>query len=173
MTEPGHQSDCDRPREYSAPSATRLPGSDSFGRPLGLLECVLRVRQRYGAAMTTWTLIDEQRRMTVEMGADLRLDPSILGWQRKPEGLCRDDVCIPISADKSLDLAEIARLLGRPMVIDRDERIVALAASATERTETWRTGMAPDFELPDVDGVMHRLSDHRGRKVVLYAYASW
>ena len=59
------------------------------------------------------------------------------------------------------------------MVIDREEQIVALAASPTERTETWRTGMAPDFELPDVDGVMHSLSDHRGSKVVLYAYASW
>lgn len=30
--------------------------------------------------------------------------------------------------------------------------------------------VAPDFELPDQDGVMHRLSDYRGRKVVLYFY---
>ena len=30
--------------------------------------------------------------------------------------------------------------------------------------------LAPDFELPDQDGVRHRLSDWRGGKVVLYFY---
>ena len=29
---------------------------------------------------------------------------------------------------------------------------------------------APDFELPDQNGEMHKLSDYRGRKVVLYFY---
>jgi peroxiredoxin Q/BCP len=29
---------------------------------------------------------------------------------------------------------------------------------------------APDFELPDADGKVHRLSDLRGRKVVVYFY---
>lgn len=27
---------------------------------------------------------------------------------------------------------------------------------------------APDFELPDQDGVMHKLSDYKGKKVILY-----
>ena len=30
--------------------------------------------------------------------------------------------------------------------------------------------VAPDFELPDQDGVMHKLSDYRGQKVILYFY---
>lgn len=30
--------------------------------------------------------------------------------------------------------------------------------------------MAPDFELPDQNGNKHRLSDYRGKKVVLYFY---
>ena len=30
--------------------------------------------------------------------------------------------------------------------------------------------MAPDFELPDQEGTLHRLSDYRGRKVILYFY---
>lgn len=30
---------------------------------------------------------------------------------------------------------------------------------------------APDFELPDKDGKFHKLSDMRGRKVVLYFYS--
>ena len=30
--------------------------------------------------------------------------------------------------------------------------------------------LAPDFELPDQDGVLHKLSDYRGKPVVLYFY---
>lgn len=29
---------------------------------------------------------------------------------------------------------------------------------------------APDFELPDQDGQMHKLSEYRGKKVILYFY---
>jgi peroxiredoxin len=32
---------------------------------------------------------------------------------------------------------------------------------------------APDFELNDLHGRRHRLSHHRGKKVLLIAYASW
>lgn len=30
--------------------------------------------------------------------------------------------------------------------------------------------MAPDFELPDQDGTLHKLSDYIGKKVILYFY---
>lgn len=30
--------------------------------------------------------------------------------------------------------------------------------------------MAPDFELPDQNGAMHKLSDYRGQRVILYFY---
>ena len=30
--------------------------------------------------------------------------------------------------------------------------------------------LAPDFELPDETGQRHKLSDYRGRRVVLYFY---
>ena len=30
--------------------------------------------------------------------------------------------------------------------------------------------MAPDFELPDQNGELHRLSDYRGKRVILYFY---
>ncbi len=132
--------------------------------------------QHYGSAMTTWTVIDEQQPHVLESGDTLALDPSVLGWQRKPEGLCRDEVCIPVPADVpqgAIDAALLARLLQRPIAIDTDERVAAFAAPAAERAEALRSGMAPDFELPDVHGVLHRLSDFRGKKVVLYAYASW
>jgi hypothetical protein len=129
------------------------------------------------ADVATWTVIDEQRVVQVESDShDLTLDPRALGWEPKPEGLCRGDVCVPWPRDvnpDALDAATIARLVGRPVVVDRDERVVSFAAPAAERADALRSGLAPDFELPDVHGVPHRLSDHRGRKVVLYAYASW
>ncbi len=129
--------------------------------------------------MTTWTVIDEQQVHTIastDDGDTLVLDPALLGWDRKPEGLCRDEVCVPVPADTpvgGLEAALLARLVGRPLAIDPVERVAAFAAPAAERAAALRSGMAPDFELPDVHGVLHRLSDFRGKKVVLYAYASW
>lgn len=132
-----------------------------------------------GGRMNTWTVIDEQTVHTVDVtdvdGMPL-LDAGVLGWERKPEGLCRDQVCIPVPADLAaggLPLDELGRLLGRPVVVDPVERVAAVGASAHERAEVLRSGVAPDVELPDVNGVLHRLSDHQGRKIVLYAYASW
>ena len=123
--------------------------------------------------MATWTLIDEQSPLSVEVNADGSIDPAALGWKREPQGLCRGDVCVPVPSGSVLDLTTVAQLLGRPLVIDADEKIASMGASSHDRAEALRSGLAPDFSLPDINGVMHRLSDHRGRKVVLYAYASW
>jgi len=32
---------------------------------------------------------------------------------------------------------------------------------------------APDFELPDIDGALHRLSDYRGKVVIINFWATW
>ena len=127
-------------------------------------------------AMTTWTVIDEQRVHTIESSDSPMIEPSLLGWHRTPEGLCRDEVCIPVPSDLaagSIDAGTLGRLLQRPVAVDVDEQVVSFAAPAAERAAALRSGAAPDFELPDLDGVLHRLSDFRGKKVVLYAYASW
>jgi hypothetical protein len=99
-------------------------------------------------------------------------DLAALGWERKPEGLCRDDVCIPVPAGP-LDLAAVAKAMQRPLVVDAAAGVGALGASSLQRGSSLRSGIAPDFELPDLDGTRWRLSQFRGRKVVLYAYASW
>jgi hypothetical protein len=129
--------------------------------------------------MNTWTVIDEQAVHTV-LAADADGMPvvsaEVLGWQRKPEGLCRNEVCIPVPASLpagDLPLDVLGGLLGRPVVVDPAERVAAVGASSQERADALRSGRAPDVELPDVHGVLHRLSDHQGRKIVLYAYASW
>jgi hypothetical protein len=72
-----------------------------------------------------------------------------------------------------IDLAAIAALLERPLALDAGERIAFLGASAAERGARLSSLEAPDFTLPDLAGVPHSLSDFRGRKVLLVAYASW
>lgn len=102
-----------------------------------------------------------------------------LGWEMKPEGLCRDDVCVPVPdgsgvvVDGAIDLAAFAALLQRPLALDAEERAAYLGVGADQRGAELASLDAPDFTLPDLDGHMHSLSEHRGKKVFLVAYASW
>jgi hypothetical protein len=66
-----------------------------------------------------------------------------------------------------------AETSGRPVAIDRDERAAYLGVSAAERAKALSSLEAPDFTLPDLDGRLHSLSEYRGKKVLLVAYASW
>jgi hypothetical protein len=102
-----------------------------------------------------------------------------LGWELKPQGLCRGETCIPVRATDRLrhadaiDLAALAAALGRPLALDLGERVAALGASAAERGAQLRSLAAPDFTLPDLDGHLHSLDEQRDRKVLLLAWASW
>jgi hypothetical protein len=108
-------------------------------------------------------------------GADLE---RATGWARKPQGLCRDDVCVPVrtpdlDVDGGVDLAAFATALGRPLALDTGEKAAFLAASPAQRADALTATVAPDFRLPDLDGREHTLAEHRGRKVLLVVYASW
>lgn len=102
-----------------------------------------------------------------------------LGWARKPEGLCRDDECLLVSRSCGLDVGELldlgalAALLRRPLALDLDERAAFLGESASTRSDALTSLVAPDFTLPDLAGASHSLSEHRGKKVFLVAWASW
>ena len=104
------------------------------------------------------------------------------GWAWKPEGLCHGDVCVPLPPalkpqwvldERLLDIAAVWRRSGQPVVHDAASRTWVLGAGAAQRATALASLQAPDFELPDLAGRMHRLSDHRGRKVLLATWASW
>lgn len=100
------------------------------------------------------------------------------GWELKPEGLCKGPVCVPdrngaLSRGGAVDVAGFWRHVGNPVVHDAARTSWVLGAGATERASSLQSLEAPDFELPDIDGRMHRLSDYRGRKVMLATWASW
>ena len=107
---------------------------------------------------------------------------SASGWELKPEGACMGDVCIPIPpartpefvrhSGREFNLAALARHLGQPVVHD-DNGVWYFGEAAATRRATLASLEAPDFELPDLDGKLHRLSDYRGNKVLLAAWASW
>jgi hypothetical protein len=137
--------------------------------------------------MPTMTIVQPSGETAVEVTLDagrVLVDRAALeratGWERKPEGLCRDDVCVPVrdpaavdGPDDTVDLAGVAALLHRPLVVDDAAGAAFLGEAAAERADALRSGVAPDFTLPDLDGRLHTLSDHRGSKVFLVAWASW
>ena len=102
-----------------------------------------------------------------------------LGWTLKPEGLCRDDVCVPVRdrdalrSGELLDVAAVASALGRQSVVDSAAGLVAVALGAEQRRDALQMLVAPDFELPDLDGTPHTLSEWRGQKRLLHAFSSW
>jgi len=104
---------------------------------------------------------------------------SALGYELKPEGLCRGELCFPVRdraalvAGAAIDLAELARITGRPLALDVTERAAALGTALEDRLASLRGLEAPDFTLPDFSGGTHTLSAYRGKKVLLIAYASW
>jgi hypothetical protein len=99
------------------------------------------------------------------------------GWSLKPEGLCRDDVCVklPASATRAgkLDLEAAWQRLGHPLVRDDDGAVWALGTGAEARNQALAGQEAPDFSLPDLAGAPHRLRELRGKKVFLVSWASW
>ena len=111
----------------------------------------------------------------------LRVSPAdaetITGWTLKPEGMCRDELCVPLAEDLrragSIDLAAFWRVLGHPVVSDEGGDVWVLGTAAESRTKTLAGLEAPDFTLPDLAGVPHRLSELRGTKVFLTTWASW
>lgn len=115
-----------------------------------------------------WLPLDELERAT--------------GWDLKPAGLCFAETCVPIPAERKgawldtsrrrFDFAAFARHLGQAIVRDDDANVWSFGDAA--RAQSPADPMAaPDFRLPDLDGALHSLSDYRGKKVFLFAWASW
>ena len=132
------------------------------------------------------TLIDGGRVTRVPaniQGSRVRIAPADLergfGWTLKPQGLCKGDLCVTLRERRGLldeggiDLAVFAQTTGLPLAVDAGEGVAVLGESAAARGSKLASLEAPDFTLPDLEGKLHSLSQHRGKKVLLIAYASW
>ncbi len=105
----------------------------------------------------------------------------VSGWEFKPQGFCKGDVCVPVPdahggefvAGGRYNLAAMASLLGQPVVTDAEHHAWCFGEAAAERKRMLTSLDAPDFSLPDLDGKTHSLSDYRGKKVFVVSWASW
>jgi peroxiredoxin len=116
---------------------------------------------------------------------DLWLSPAdvvaVTGFELKPEGLCRDEVCYPLPAgaesgivrDGKLNVAAFWKRRGGSVVHSRDGDVWLLGDAADEQGARVESLEAPDFSLPDINGQLHSLSQYRGKKVFLTTWASW
>jgi hypothetical protein len=101
------------------------------------------------------------------------------GWDWKPQGVCLGETCVPIPRGRQwideragrFNLAAFAEHLGQPAAADAVNGVWAFGPATSPAAA--RGVEAPDFTLPDLDGKMHSLSDYRGKKVLLYSWASW
>jgi len=101
----------------------------------------------------------------------------VTGWTLKPEGMCRDERCVPLPAvavkGGDVDVEAFWHRLGGPVIASQEGDAWALGAPADERNAALEGLQAPDFTLPDVDGKPRTLSELRGKKVFLATWASW
>lgn len=133
------------------------------------------------------TVISETGRFDVEQqsGEGLWVDASKvssgLGWEMKPEGFCKGNVCVPLPAgreaefvrDGSVNLSSLWEHMGKPVARSADADVWSLGESAEDRNAQMLSLQAPDFELPDFSGKLHRLTDYRRQKILLITWASW
>ncbi len=120
---------------------------------------------------------------------DLWVSPEELtrvnGFVLKPEGACLDDICIPIkqtedselfvtrAGKKWINLTRLARKLQQAFVVDRETNTWSFGEVPSTRTGFLKSAQAPDFSLADRSGKTVRLSDFRGKKVMIVTWASW
>jgi hypothetical protein len=104
---------------------------------------------------------------------------TIVGWELKPEGLCRNEACVPLP-DRSaiehadgVDLTAVADALGRPVLVDSEARMVAVGVPASDRQQALVGRKAPDATLLDLEGTQRRFSEWSGTRRLLVAFASW
>jgi hypothetical protein len=103
--------------------------------------------------------------------------PSINGFELKPQGACREDICIPIPRamlrGDYFNLTAFAQKVGQRVVVDAETRVWSFGEIPVVRGAFLESRMAPDFSVPDRKGRPVRLSQFRGKKVLVVTWASW
>ena len=105
-------------------------------------------------------------------------------FEVKPQGVCRDELCFPLpKAKREAFIHKDADLTWFSMTAFAD--LVHQPVAHDDALATWYFGLrsdqrqqlsslqAPDFTLTDLHGKLHRLSDFRGKKILLVTWASW
>ena len=132
-------------------------------------ESISDIAQRSDDTDSLWVRVDQLKQAT--------------GWQLKPEGVCLGEICVPLfEPEREAWIADaddwvwfcysaFADKIGQKHARDGD--VWSLGSVPEVRRAGLESGLAPDFGMTDRNGDTVRLSDLRGRKVVLFTWASW
>src|SRR6185436_13566375 len=127
----------------SADDSHRTATSD-FTPALAGLGSMIRERDRKGATM----ILDHLDPTADEFASGT-------GWQLKPEGACRAEVCVPLPrnarrGDGRVDVPVVASALGMALVHSEAHRAWAIGPVSGGRALA--TAVVPEITLPDRDG---------------------
>jgi hypothetical protein len=111
--------------------------------------------------------------------------PRINDFVLKPEGACLAELCVPVRQDRDSEMfvtrasqgwfnvTELARRLQQAFLVDEAHAVWSFGNIPITRNAFLQSAMAPDFALPNREGRTVRLSDFRGKKVLVITWASW
>ncbi len=101
--------------------------------------------------------------------------PRINEFELKPQGACRADMCIPVAKTLTsgpwFNLTGFSRKLGQAYV--DDSGVWSFGEIPVMRGSFYSSRIAPDFAVPDRKGKIVHLSDFRGKKALVFTWASW
>jgi hypothetical protein len=94
------------------------------------------------------------------------------GWQLKPEGACKGEVCVPLGRPDRFDLLITAERLGMAVVHDEQMGLWGIGPE-TLGDRALVSAEAPELILDDLEGRPFALSSLRGQKVLLVSWAPY
>ena len=91
------------------------------------------------------------------------------GWEIKPEGACKAEVCVALP-DRPFEVLAAAERLGMAVV---SEPGLWAVGPETLGGRALATADASDLRLPDLDGNEFRITSLRGQKVLVISWAPY
>ena len=126
--------------------------------------------------MTTLLLFDGDSAVEVAVTAGLGLDHAAVlaatGFEVKPHGLCRGDVCYPARFGAEIALTDLAAALHRPLAVEAGTDPAVAVLGEPGGTALRAGDVAPEVQLPDVAGNPVRLTGS-GRKTAVVTWSTW
>lgn len=109
----------------------------------------------------------------------------VTGFTLKEQGACIDEICVPVprTGDEALvatqdgveriDLIGFAKRNDQAIIKERGAKVYGFGLVPSVRDASVGRGRAPELTLKDRTGKPVNLSDFRGKKVLLFTWASW
>ena len=99
------------------------------------------------------------------------------GFELKPQGACRADLCMPIPKSMTrgnyFNLTAFAKKAGQAVAADTGARVWSFSEMPALGGGLANSRVAPEFEVPDRLGRPVHFARFRGKKALVVTWASW